>query len=265
MESRIWHKFYDSGVPPDVAFEDVALPQWLERAARHYPERPALLFGNGRLSYGELKDQVDRLATALARLGVQRETRVAIQLPNLPQFVIAYYAVQTLGAVAVPTNPIYTPREIEHQWNDAGCTVAVLADFVYESRVKGIRDRVPVRHYIVASIPEYLRFPLNLLALLKLKRQKPPLVARVAPGPDVHFFHRLIRATAPRPPQAIVRMDDLSTLLYTGGTTGVSKGAALTHANLSHNLQQLRAWFSKAEDGVEVMLGALPFFHSYGL
>ena len=265
MEPRVWHRFYDPGVPPSLAFQNLPLPQWLERAVRQHGDRPALIFVNGRLTYRELKDQVDRLATALAAMGVVRESKVAIQLPNLPQFVIAYYAIQSLGAVAVPTNPTYTPREIEYQWNDAGCTVAVLADFIYEHRVKGIRDRLPVRHYIVASIPEYLRFPLNLLAPLKLKRQKPPLVARVAPGPNLHCFRALIRATSPHPPQVALRMDDLSTLLYTGGTTGVSKGAALTHANLSYNVQQVRAWFAKAEDGREVMLGVLPFFHSYGL
>jgi long-chain acyl-CoA synthetase len=265
MDPRPWHRFYDSGVPPAVDFQDLTLPQWLARAAQQYGDRPALIFVNGRLTYRELKDQVDRLATALAGMGVVRESKVAIQLPNLPQFVIAYYAIQALGAVAVPTNPIYTPREIEHQWNDAGCTVAVLADFIYAHRVKDIRSRLPIRHCIIASIPEYLRFPLNLLAPLKLKRQRPPLVARVAPAPDLHFFRALIRATDPHPPQVTVRMDDVSTLLYTGGTTGVSKGAVLTHANLSSNLQQMRAWFSKAEDGREVVLGALPFFHSFGL
>ena len=265
MDPRPWHRLYDSGVPPAVEFQDLTLPQWLERAARDYGERPALLFLNGRLTYRELKDQVDRLATALAAMGVARETKVAIQLPNLPQFVIAYYAVQSLGAVAVPTNPIYTPREIEHQWNDAGCTVAVVADFIYEHRVKEIQSRLPIRQYIIASIPEYLRFPLSLLAPLKLRRQQPPLAARVAPAPNLRFFRALIRATEPNPPQVVVRMDDVSTLLYTGGTTGVSKGAVLTHANLSSNLQQMRAWFSQAQDGREVVLGALPFFHSFGL
>ncbi len=265
MEPRPWHRFYDTGVPASLRFQDLTLPQWLERAAQRYGDRPALLFLNGRLSYHELKDQVDRLATALAAMGVTRESRVAIQLLNMPQWVIAYYAIQALGAVAVPTNFTYTPREIEHQWNDAQCVVAVLADFLYEGTVKGIRDRLPVRQYIVASIPEYLRFPLNLLAPFQLKRQKPPRVAKVMPDAGVHFFRRLINATPPRPPQVDVRMDDLSTLVYTGGTTGVSKGAVLTHANLSCNLQQMRAWFSQAEDGKEVVLGALPFFHSFGL
>ncbi|HLB36491.1 MAG TPA: AMP-binding protein, partial [Gemmatimonadales bacterium] len=126
MDPRPWHRFYDPGVPPSLEFQDLTLPQWLERAVRLHGDRPALCFVNGRLTYRELKDQVDRLATALAAMGVVRESKVAIQLPNLPQFVIAYYAIQALGAVAVPTNPTYTPREIEYQWNDAGCTVAVL-------------------------------------------------------------------------------------------------------------------------------------------
>jgi long-chain acyl-CoA synthetase len=265
MEPSPWHRFYDPGVPASLPFQDLTLPQWLERSAARYPDRTALVFLNNRISYGELKEQVDRLATALATMGVGRQTRVAIQLPNLPQFVIAYYAIQALGAVAVPTNPSYTPREIEHQWNDAECLVAVVADFTYAQRIRGIRDRLPVRQYVVASIPEYLRFPLNLLAPLTLRKQTPPAVAKVAPERGVHFLRRLIQATAPRPPQVTLGMEDLSTLIYTGGTTGVSKGAALTHANLSRNVQQMRAWFCRAEEGKEAMLGALPFFHSYGL
>jgi long-chain acyl-CoA synthetase len=265
MKPLPWHRFYDPGVPASLPFQDLTLPQWLERSAARYPNRTALAFLNSRISYRDFKDQVDRLATALAALGVDRESPVAIQLPNLPQFVIAYYAIQALGAVAVPTNPTYTPREIEHQWNDAGCLVAVVADFIYAHRVRSIRDRLPVRQYVVASVPEYLRFPLNLLAPLKLRRQTPPAVAKVAPENGVHFFRRLIQATEPRPPRVTPGMGDLSTLIYTGGTTGVSKGAALTHANLSYNLQQMRAWFSRADEGLEAVLCALPLFHSYGL
>lgn len=266
MESRIWHRFYDEGIPPDISFQDVTVPQWLERSSRQYPERPALIFQNWRMTYRELKDQVDRLATALAGMGVQRDAKVAVQLPNLPQFTIAYYAIETLGAVAVPTNPLYTPREIEYQWKDADCTVAVVPDYLYAQKILGVRDQLPIRQYIVASIPEYLRFPLNLLAPLKLKRSKPhPLIARVAPASNVHLFKTLIEATEPRPPAPAIGINDLSTLLYTGGTTGVSKGAMLTHRNLSDNVQQMRAWFAKADEGVEIFLGALPFFHSYGL
>ncbi len=265
MPRKPWHKFYDDGVPADLQLEDVTVVDFLSRAAERYGERPALLFLNARLTYAELQNQVDRLATALNTLGVEQGDRVAIQVPNLPQTVIAYYAALKLGAVPVPTNPLFTAHEIEHQWNDAGATAAVLADFIYDQKVRAIRARLQIRHYIIASAPEYLRFPLNFLAPLKLKMQDPPLVARVVQTNDVHHFRKLIDATRPAPPKVTLAMDAVATLLYTGGTTGVPKAATLTHRNISANVQQLAAWLPSAEEGNEVILGALPFFHSYGM
>ena len=121
------------------------------------------------------------------------------------------------------TNPLYVAREIEHQWNDAGCTVAITADFLFAQRVAGIRSRLPVQHYVIASIPDYLCFPLNLLAPLKLRRAKPPLMASVHAGPGVHFMRRLIRTTPANPPRAAIDMDEPAALQYTGGTTGVAE------------------------------------------
>ncbi len=265
MDERVWHRFYDPGVPRSIDFEPVTLPRFLERSAAAYPDRAALIFGNAWISYRRLKEEVDRLATALAGLGVRRDDRVAIQMPNLPQSVIGYYATLSLGAQAVMTSPLYVSREIEHQWNDAGCTAAIVADYLYASRVEPIRSALPVREYVVASIPEYLRFPLNLLASLKLRRGRFPRISKVVPGPGVHLFRRLLRATPPAPPQVEIRWDDLAVLQYTGGTTGVSKGAMLTHRNLSCNVQQLRSWFPDLEQGREVMLAALPYFHSFGM
>ena len=174
MEKRVWHAFYDEGIPVTFPFVERTLPEALDRAAANRGDATALWFINRRMTYRELKDQVDRLATALARLGVVKGTRVAIQLPNLPQTVIAYYAALAAGAEVVMTNPLYVAREIEQQWFDSNCEVAILADFIWEQRVKPIREQLPVKHYIVASIPEYLGFPLNLLAPLKLKKMKPP-------------------------------------------------------------------------------------------
>jgi long-chain acyl-CoA synthetase len=221
MPNRPWLQHYDPGVPREPAFEDVPVPQVLERAAATHPKTTALVFFNGRLTYRELKDQVDRLATALAALGVAKNVRVAIQLPNLPQTVIAYYATLRLGAQAVFTNPLYTPQEMAHQWKDAGCTVAIVTDFTFDQKIKDHRHELPISHYVIASIPEYLRFPLNLLAPLKLKRQTPqPAIAKVSPGPGIHFFKQLIARTEPRPPAASIGMDDIAVLQYTGGTTG---------------------------------------------
>lgn len=265
MDERVWHRLYDDGVPAEVEFDDATLVDFLDRAAQRFPDRPALIFLNARLTYRDLKDEVDRLATALARLGVERDTRVAIQIPNVPQTVIAYFATLRLGAIAVPTNPLYTPREIAHQWNDAGAAVAVVADFIYDQRVRAIRDQLPVKQYVIASVPEYLRFPLNLLAPLKLKKQQPPLIAKLEERPGIRRFRKLVAETEPKLPRVEFHGEDVATLLYTGGTTGVSKGTMLTHRNLACNVQQLMAWFPKAKEGREVFLGALPFFHSYGL
>ncbi len=264
MQARPWHRFYDEGVPFELAPARETLVDILHRSETAYGDRPALIFMNRTLTYRELATQVRRLAGSLAGLGVGRDTRVAIHTPNVPQFVIAYYATLSLGAVAVPTNPMYTSRELVHQWNDAECDVAVVMDFLYDQRIRPVREELPVRHFIIASIPEYLRFPLNVLAPWKLKRQSPPLMAAVDEAPDIHRFRTMVNHGTPvtvTPPG----LDDVSTLLYTGGTTGVSKGAALTHRNLAANVQQLCAWIPDFEYGNEVILGALPFFHSYGL
>ncbi|MCH7944956.1 MAG: long-chain fatty acid--CoA ligase, partial [Armatimonadetes bacterium] len=207
----------------------------------------------------------DRFATARVGLGVGKDTKVGIRLANIPQAVIAYYASLMLGGQVVMTNPLYVEREIEHQWNDAGCSVVVVSDFLFEGRIRAIRDKLPVEHYIVTSIPDYLRFPLNFIVSQKLKRAKTPMVAKVAPGEGIHFMRNLIRTNPPNPPKVEIDMDDVAVLQYTGGTTGVSKGAMLTHRNLSCNVQQIRAWFTDVEPGKDVFLACLPYFHVYGM
>lgn len=265
MEKHRWFDHYEEGVPTSINFEDVPLGEFLEKAVRNYPESDALIFLNCRLSYRQLKEEVDRFATALAGLGARKGTRIAVQAPNLPQTAIAYLAIQRLGAHAVMTNPLYMPREIEHQWNDASVEIAITMDFLWDQKVRAMRDKVPVREYIIASIPEYLKFPVNLLAPLKLKKNDPPAIAKVKAEPGVHFFRKLLRSSAATPPQVSVDMDDIAVIQYTGGTTGVSKGAVLTHRNLSYNVQQVRSWFTGLEPGKEVLLAALPFFHIFGL
>lgn len=265
MDPRPWHRHYEPGVPPSLHYEDVPVYGWLERAAIEWGDRPGLVFLNCRWTFAELKERVDRFATALHGLGVAQGDRVAIHLPNLPQTVIAFFAAQRLGAHAVMTNPLYTPREIEHQWNDAGCSVAVTADWLWAQKVRALRPRLPVRAYVVASIAEYLRFPLSLLAPLKLRRMDPPMTARWREEPGVHAFRRLLEASPAAPPAPRVAMDEVAVVQYTGGTTGVSRGALLTHRNLSYNAQQCTAWFSGLEPGREVLLNALPMFHIFGL
>jgi long-chain acyl-CoA synthetase len=263
MDPRVWQQHYDDGVPHELPFARTTLVDFLRRSAERYPDRKALIFQNRSLTYAELADHVARLAGALAGLGAGPGSRIAVHAPNLPQLVIGFYATISLEGIAVPTNPIYTAPEIEHQWRDAECEFAILMDYLYAQRIHPIRERLPVRHYVVGSIPEYLRFPLNVLAPLKLRRARPPLMAPIDEGPTVHRFAALIRQAAPAPSVAI-DLEHTATLLYTGGTTGVSKGAELTHGNLSSNVQQLLAWVPDVEPGNEVFLAALPLFHSFG-
>ena len=265
MSDPIWTEHYEPGVPINLDFEPLPIPAFLRRSAARHPGATAVIFMNRTLTYRELVDHVDRFAAGLAELGVTQGTRVAIQLPNLPQAVIAYYATLALGAHAVLTNPLYVEREIEHQWTDAGCSVAVTTDFLYARRLAHIRESLPIEHYVVASIPDYLRFPLSWLAPLKLKRADPPLIARVEPADNVHIMARLIATHAPVPPAVQIDLDDTAVLQYTGGTTGLAKGAELTHRNLSCNVQQIAAWFKASETGTEVCMTSLPLFHSFGM
>ncbi|MCH7903326.1 MAG: long-chain fatty acid--CoA ligase [Armatimonadetes bacterium] len=265
MDIRPWHRFYDSGVPTSPRFENVPIPEYLKRSATLYGSSTALIYMNCHMNYRHLKDDANRFATALVDLGVGKDTKVGIQLANIPQAVIAYYAILSLGGQVVMTNPLYVERELEHQWNDAECSVVVVSDYLFESRIRAIRDKLPVKHYIVTSIPDYVRFPLNFILSLKLKRAKTPMIAKVAPDEGIYNMIDLIRSNPPNPPAVEIDIDDVAVLQYTGGTTGVSKGAMLTHRNLSCNVQQISSWFTGVEPGKDVFLACLPYFHVYGM
>jgi len=265
MDKRPWHSRYDPGVTPTVRYEELALPAFLRRTAEVRPNHKALSWLNSGLTYNQLARQVARTAAALTQMGVGPGKSVAIQLPNMPQAVIAYFGALSAGARVVLTNPLYTQREIEHQWNDADCTVAITADFIYDQKVRDIRSRLSVENFLIASIPEYLRFPLNWLAPLKLRKEDPPKIAKVDWDKNVRPFRKLIQETRPIPPVEIQDLDEVAVLQYTGGTTGVSKGAMLTHRNLSVNAQQCDAWFPRTPDERPVILTALPLFHVVGM
>lgn len=265
LGEKRWHTHYDEGVPTSIDFEEIPLHRFMSRAAEKWADRPALSFLNCNFTYGQLEDKVKRCAAALRELGVKEGSRVAIQLPNLPQTVIAFHGALRAGAQVVMTNPLYTLREIEHQWQDAECDLAIVADFIFEETIQPNRSKLRPKTYVVAHIPDYLRFPLNLLAPIKLAKATPKRYAKVKTGNGVHEFKALVEGAAPNPPEISVGMDDIAVLQYTGGTTGLSKGAMLTHRNLVCNAQQIHAWFPKVEEGREVTLNCLPMFHVFGL
>jgi long-chain acyl-CoA synthetase len=260
---RIWTRHYEKGVPADLAMEPLTLVDIFERSVQKWGDRHAVTFKGKDLTFAELKDKVDRFATALARLGVKKDSRVSLWLPNLPQSVIAYFAILKLGAQVVNTNPLYMEREIEHHFNDANVTVVVTLDYLWWYKLRPMLKRTPVKQVIVTSIPEYLPFPLNWLAPLKLR--KTHQWVKVPKEKGVHFFQKLLADSPPTPPKVDFPMDHVAVLQYTGGTTGVSKGAMLTHANLSANVQQAGIWFPTLVPGQETLLACLPYFHVFGM
>ena len=271
MEERIWHQHYSAGIPVSIDYEELTVPDFLRASARERPDAPALAYFNRELTYRELDDHVSRFGRALYDLGVRPGDRVAVHLPNLPQTVIAYQAALAIGAQVVLTNPLYTAHELEHQWTDAEIKVAVTADFIYDQTIRPARAKLPPEHYVVASIPDYMCFPLTWLAPLKLRKSNPPTIAKVQYGDGVHSFQNLLADSEPDAPRPQIDLDDIAVLQYTGGTTGRSKGAELTHRNLSVNVQQCeRVLISGAgdpapEDEERVMMCCLPLFHVFGM
>jgi long-chain acyl-CoA synthetase len=258
-----WLDSYPPGVPEHVDVPAANLAALLDDAARDFPHAPALHFEGRTTSYAQLADQAWRLATALAGLGVGKGTRVGLILPNCPQAVIALFATLRLGATVVQNNPLYTERELAHQLGDAGVEVVVCLDLVYQ-KVKALRGQTAIREVIVTSVLDEL--PAIKRALAPYTRRGKAAGVAIGRDEPVRRWREVLGSATARLPEAAVDPDrDLALLQYTGGTTGISKGVMLSHANLRANVEQVRAWFPDADPGREVMMAALPFFHVYGL
>ena len=257
-----WLRHYEAHVPRAIEIPDLTIAEICARTVREHPEATALIYFGRRISYGQLGAWVSRCAAALAQMGVKQGSRVALLLPNIPQYPIVHYAVMELGAIAVPTNPLYVERELEYQLRDSGAEVAVALDLLF-SRLEAVRGKTALREVIYTGIGEYLPAMKRLLYPFKAKREG--RWARISPRAHTHLFADVLRRDFPRPPRVALKPEDIAMFLYTGGTTGISKGAVLTHRNLVANLEQVRSWCPGIRLGKEVTLAVLPFFHSYGM
>ena len=266
--SRPWLQWYAPGVPKQLQIPDVTLTQLLDDAAHDFPRRSALAFLGRTISYAALADSVDRFAGALYGLDVRKGDRVALILPNCPQAVIAFFAVLRVGGVVVQHNPLYTPSELEHQLVDSGATVAIVYDGAYE-RLEQVRPQTQLRHVIVTSLAEYLPAGKRLALRLPfggMREKREQLITELPDDADVLDFARMLRTPAHAGAHVHIEPDrDLALLQYTGGTTGLPKGAMLTHRNLVANAYQASAWDPDVQRGAEIVLAALPIFHVYGL
>ncbi len=260
-QNKSWLQHYHPDVPGNLEYEQIPLSDFLARSSQRYGDKMALSFQGFEISFRDLQTMVDRCAAALQKFGVRKGDAVALLLPNVIPCVAAYYAILKLGAVTVMNNPLYSDRELEHQFNDSGAKVLITLDLL-GNRMIDLRPRTKIKQIIYTSIGDYLPFPKNLLFPLVAKKKK--LAANVKPADEVYRWKPWLAQSEPNVAPAEIAMDDVAMYQYTGGTTGVSKGVMLTHANLSHQVQQTAAWFPGFGSD-EIMLGALPFFHVFGL
>lgn len=263
-----WTRFYDDGVPKSITIPPLTLPDVLDKVAGKYPDKTALRFfvdpklPPSKMTYRQLQNATLRFATALFQLGIRKGDRVAIMLPNCPEFVVAFYGILRLGAIAVNTNPLYVSREMREQFHDSGAETVILLDQFFP-KLREIAAATRIRRTIVVDVAGSLSWPVRTLVHAVQRKHGERVV--VKPQTDIFYFGHLLDHYPPSPPGADLKPGDVALFQYTGGTTGIPKAAMLTHGNLVANTLQVAAWFSKSEQGKEIFLAAIPFFHVYGM
>lgn len=240
---RIWLKSYEPGVPHSIEYPEISLYEMFQETVKQYSDLPALSFMGHEITYAGLQSQVEKLAAALEGLGVKKGDRVAIHLPNCPQFPIAFYAALSLGAIAVPCNPMYVARELTHQLNDSETETIITLTSFYKM-IKELQPKTTLKNIIAVNLEE---------DSVKIET-------------DDYSFASLMKEYGGKQAQPVeVLPEDRAAFMYTGGATGVSKGAILQHRHLLANALQLKAWAVDLKNGEEIFLSVLPLYHSYGL
>src|SRR5690348_4032492 len=257
-----WLKSYPPGIDWRAEFTPRPLYRLLDEAAARYGSGSCIDFLDRRWSFTEIKELSDRFARGLIDLGVKAGDRVGLFLPNCPYFVIAYFGILKAGGVVVNFNPLYADREIEHQIRDSGASIMVTMGL--EGLVGKLRPQfahTPLQRIIVCSLPKAMPLTKRLFASFSLSKQ----LAKT--DKDIHFitFEELTDNDGDVTPPAIDPLNTIALLQYTGGTTGVAKGAALSHANVDINAQQVSLWFANYPAPYLRTLGILPLFHAFAM
>jgi long-chain acyl-CoA synthetase len=260
-----WLKFYPEGVSSEVKVTEQSIPEVFDEVTEKYKNNTALIFYGKKISYHLLRELVDRFATALADLGVAKGDTVALFLLNCPQYVIAYFAALKVGAKVTPISPVYTSKEVKHQLEDSGAETIICQDIMYDNVEK---TGIELKNVILTNIAEYLPALKKLLgksALGKVYREMHVPTPTFMEEAGLLQFQDLIKKHHPQPPQIEIEpKKDIAILPYTGGTTGLPKAAILTHYNMSALREQAIAFWPLFEEGREIVIAFLPFFHIYG-
>jgi len=252
--AKPWLKFYDEGVPHEIDYPEINIYEFLDNATKEFGSRTAIWFLEHKISYKKFKDLSERLATALINLGVKKGDIVALMLPNFPQFPISFYAIQKAGGIVTACSILYTEHELAYQLNDSGAEILIAWDTQLE-KINNIKERTRLRHVIITNVFDYapMANPLG--------QREPPEIAGT-----IQLLN-LINKTKPNPPKFETNAkEDVAILQYTGGTTGLPKGAMLTHYNLVSNCIAVYEWTKGIVDrGKGIALTTLPLFHIYGM
>ncbi len=261
-EDKPWVNNYSPNVPSSIDYPNQSVYDFLETAAKDYPDKTAIIFFDRKTNYRDLYDKVARIASALKSMDVKKDDRVAIFLPNIPQFVISFFAIQKLGGICVTFNPQYKESELLHQINDANIEVVICLDYVMYQRVKGVKSKTGLKHVIVCNVRSELSLSKKILGTITGKIPLPRSIDKTD-----YLFDNLIKEYKPNDEIPIVNAhNDMAIIQYTGGTTGVSKGAMLTHRNLVSNVIALNHWIQPTmQMGEEKFVAVVPLYHVYGL
>ena len=263
---KIWLQSYPPGVPPEVDLDEFSsLVDLFEQSVRKFAARTAYVNMGKSLTYGELDELSARFAGWLqGELGLGPGARVALMMPNCLQYPVAMFGVLRAGLTVVNVNPLYTARELEHQLKDAGCEAIVIVEN-FAHTLQDVLPSTPVRHVVTTGLGDLLGFPKSLLVNFVVRHVKKMVPAWSLPG-SIAFREALAKGAAHPLRPVMLGHEDLAFLQYTGGTTGVAKGAMLTHGNIVANLQQAHAWIGPyVRDGEELIVTALPLYHIFSL
>lgn len=262
-EKQPWCRFYDNGVPADITCKEAPLYAWLDEAAEKHPQNKACIYHNATLTYSELRKKSEIVAANLQAKGLKPGDRVGVMLPNLPQTLLAFWGVLKAGGVVVMINPLYMETELVHQVKDAGIKFMISYDACWEKFAK-LREKLGIDRYFITTVEDGLAFPLNLIHKYKARRdgsaKKTPFDQKT-----VFSFSALLQGKKRLSLSIAEPKETLALLQYTGGTTGLSKGAMLTHYNVASNAQQIEAFLPYLHEEPQTFMGVLPFFHVYGL
>ena len=259
MQEKLWHKSYAEGVKKTIDYEKTTISEALTRSAKNFPDKIALNYMGKRISYRELNDLVNQFAKALKELGINPGDKVGVCLPNIPQVIISDLAIFRVGGVVVQNNPLYTERELAYQLNDSDSKLVITLTLLVP-RMESLKPKTKLEKIIGCHINSYLPFPKKQL----FPFVKKDMYRKIVPTDDVLVFSDIITKYSPEPVEDKSDWDSVGAILYTGGTTGVSKGVMQSHSHLSSNAQQAVAWFPSLQPGEERLVGNFPVFHTAG-